>query len=226
MSKIETKKRIKSFLNFIDNQINSAVEELDRLADGHRVHLQKLVYTNLVDRFDTLVDDLIKINSRNEMVLEKALKPLQQPITEADLIRYLMDATDLSGVFDLKIEEGLRNTILRERHSKKLQFLLSALKPDEHLKKPRVKRATGEISDFEKIYDKSVPHSIPGYADYLYSRRNSLVHGAGESKFLKRDKEQINKLFEVKVTTSFRITYNAVPVAVRFYSDLAEMIMK
>ena len=86
MSKIETKKRIKSFLNFIDNQINSAVEELDRLADGHRVHLQKLVYTNLVDRFDTLVDDLIKINSRNEMVLEKALKPLQQPITEADLI--------------------------------------------------------------------------------------------------------------------------------------------
>jgi len=222
----KNKKRVKTFQKFIDNQILTAIEELDELEeDSRRVHLQKLVFTNLVDRFDTLVDDLIKMNGREERLLSEALKNLDQPVIESDLVRLLIDSENLDAVFDTKIEEGLRNTVLRQRHSKKLRILFETIKPDEDIRTPRVDPLSGTISDKKKVYDKTIPHGFIGYADFTYSRRNSLVHGAGTSNFLENDVKQIKNLYKTDIKKGFRITYKAVPAVANFYKSLTEIII-
>jgi len=223
-SEMGNKQRIRTFKNFVEKQILPAVNELTGLADARRVHLQKLVYTNLADRFDTLIDDLIKINGRQDSLLTQALKPFDQPMKESDLILLLMDAENLDSVFDAKIEEGLRNTVLRQRHSKKLRILFETVNPEEELRAPRVNRNTGNISDTEKIHDKKIPHGVLGFSDYLYSRRNSLVHGAGKSQFLKNDLLQMKKLYKVDMNKRFRISSNSVAVSAKFYSCIADIL--
>ncbi|PYJ64479.1 MAG: hypothetical protein DME76_19925 [Verrucomicrobia bacterium] len=42
---------IDALLAFLDTEVSSAVTELGRVVEGSRKHLQKLVYTNVVDRF-------------------------------------------------------------------------------------------------------------------------------------------------------------------------------
>ena len=224
MPNSNTKKRIITFQKFINDQILTAIDELNFLDDSQRVHLQKLVFTNLVDRFDTLVDDLLILNGRTDPLLEQALKQHDQPVYEHDLIRLLMDSDNLDAVFDKKIADGLRNSVMRQRHSKKIKFLCEALIPDEDLRTPRVNPLDGAISTSKKVYDKTIPHGILGYADFTYSRRNSLVHGAGTSNFLANDKIQIEKIYKTKVKDGFRITYKAVPAAAEFYLNFTNIL--
>ena len=224
MSNRKTKKRISTFQKFVNDQILTAVEELEYLEDSQRVHLQKLVFTNLVDRFDTLIDDLLILNGRTDPLLEQALKQLDQPIFERDLIRLLMNSENLDTVFDKKISDGLRNSVMRQRHSKKIKYLCDTLIPDEDLKTPRVNPLDGTISDSKKVYDKTIPHGILGYSDFTYSRRNSLVHGAGTSNFLSNDKVQIEKIYKTKVKAGFRVTYKAVPAIAEFYTSFTNIL--
>jgi hypothetical protein len=42
---------IDEFKQFVVSEVKNASQELEGLAEGSRPHLQKLVYTNLVDRF-------------------------------------------------------------------------------------------------------------------------------------------------------------------------------
>ena len=49
-------KPIDDFVAFLDREVNSAVTELTKVAEASRKHLQKLVYTNVVDRFDSTID--------------------------------------------------------------------------------------------------------------------------------------------------------------------------
>ena len=77
-----------------------ALEELQGLTDNRRVHLQKLVFTNLVNRFDTMVDQCILDNCRAEYLLNTALKPLTSQVTEADILTLFIKSNSIETVID------------------------------------------------------------------------------------------------------------------------------
>ncbi len=64
----------RDFKKYVEKQIAPSVEDIADLDDKSRKHVQKLVYTNLVDRFDVMVDHLILDNCRSEFVIE-AISP-------------------------------------------------------------------------------------------------------------------------------------------------------
>ena len=51
------------FISYIDKQILSSVSDIKSLEDKSRKHVQKLIYTNLVDRFDVMIDRSILDNA-------------------------------------------------------------------------------------------------------------------------------------------------------------------
>lgn len=218
--------RFDEFKKFVDGVILPATDDIEKLGDVHRKHVQKLVYTNLVDRFDAMIDGVILDNCRNEHLVEEAMKGLTQQINEADLIRFLMHGDTVQNVIDNRLKGILQNAVLRQRHSKKLAILFKVLSPKEECwNKPRVNIPDGQI--FEKVtpQNNTTPYSICGYADWLYSRRNSIVHGAGTSKFLENDLKQINTLFNCKSAKTFKIKLSSVKNAAKFYQDVVVLLL-
>ena len=200
-------------------------DDLERLETRNRKHVQKLVYTNVVDRFDYLIDKLLLDNCREELLISKAFAGNDQPIRESDLIKLLLETADLRTAVDLRLQEKLRFSALRLRHSRKLSLLLSLCDDVGDFKnKPRVNPSTGDIKSSFKIQIRTTPHSICGYADYLYSRRNAIVHGAGSTKFLERDREQIKKSYNVDLTKGFRISISSIRNAARYYKAVCLLI--
>jgi hypothetical protein len=126
----------------------------------------------------------------------------------------------------IKLQDTLRNTILRHRHSKKLEFLLKILTPLEGTNKiPRVNINTGEILDHITPQEPiTIPYSICGYADWLYIRRNAVVHGGGSPNLLKRDMEQIEKLYGCKPAKSVKLQIGSIENAATFYTAICEKI--
>jgi len=45
---------INDFRNFVEKKVEPGARDLENLDEKNRVHVQKLVFTNLVDRFDTM----------------------------------------------------------------------------------------------------------------------------------------------------------------------------
>ena len=217
---------ITDFKNFMEKEITPAANEIASLEDKSRKHIQKLVYTNLVDRFDTMVDRSILENCRNEGFADVALKNATAAVSEADLYRLLMKSDELQSILTERLQDGLRNTVLRTRHSLKLRQLIEVLIPnaDAHNAKPRVNISNGKIVVQFKQQNKKIPHSIVGYADWLYSRRNSIVHGAGTNKFLINDKRQIKKLWKIETTQTFKISVGSINTAIAFYTDVVSLL--
>jgi hypothetical protein len=183
---------IKDFQRFVNKEVLPAIADLGKLSEAQRIHVQKLVYTNLVDRFDTLVDTSILDNCREDFLVEEASKDLTGSITEADLVRLLMNAATLQDALNNKLKGALRNSVIRQRHSRKLETLFKVFLPEmKNLNKPRVNPATGKILGDFKPTNNQQPLSLCGYADWLYSRRNAVVHGGGGSKYLDNDKAQL-----------------------------------
>ena len=105
------------------------------------------VYTNLVDRFDAMVDEAILENCRKEHLVDEAMKGMTQPITEAEMLRLLMEGQSVQQAIDARLRDVLSIAVLRQRHSKKLATLFKVLKPEEECwNKPRVNIATGHSS--------------------------------------------------------------------------------
>ena len=186
---------------------------------------QKLVYTNIIDRFDTMIDSLIIENCREEGFIETSLANMSGTVTESDLVKILIHGENLQGALDLKLRNGLRNTILRERHSKKLSSVFKVFQPDINpVTDQRVNPPTGKIS--AKITPQKaikIPYSISGYADWLYSRRNGVVHGAGSS-FLKIDKARLKELYKYNCPSTFKMKIGATNNAVNFYLCIVEIL--
>ena len=217
--------QIKDFEKFLVKELVPGIDDLEKLADANRKHVQKLVYTNLVDRFDYLVDNLLLGNCREEFLVSKAFAQSDQPVKESDLINLLLDSADLQSAINTKLQNKLRLSVLRDRHSRKLYTLLNLCSEvGEFEKKPRVNPSTGEILDSFKIQVKAVPHSICGYADWLYSRRNAIVHGAGTSNFLAKDRKQIKKYYGIETTKGFKIPTSSIRTAVTFYTAVCAKI--
>lgn len=73
---------IKEFSRYLHKDIEAAYSELEKIDDRSRIHLQKLVYTNLVDRFDSMIDNFLLDNFNHPELIEEATRPLDRPITE------------------------------------------------------------------------------------------------------------------------------------------------
>ena len=216
---------INDFSTYVDKEILPATKELEKLDDKHRKHLQKLVYTNLVNRFDVMIDHSIIENGESDALLDRGLKPLDSTVSEADILRLLLKSESIQDVIRTRVEASLAATVLRERHSKKLSILFDAFSADREIwNHPRVNISTGAILEKRKVDNMRIPHSICGYADWLYSRRNSLVHGAGTSSFLENDKNQIKKHFKVTVGTKIMIKVGSITNTAKFYKNVCAML--
>ena len=213
------------FERFVSAEVKEAAKELDKLTEQSRKHLQKLTYTNLVDRFDVMIDKTIISNALHESLLDDCLKQLDAPITEANVLRLLMDARDINQVVEERVQSILRNGVLRNRHSLKLQKLFEIVGEKTNVsKKTRVNISTGKILQDFSPQNNKVPTSICGYADWLYSRRNSIVHGGGTGKMSDIDIKQLKKLYGAEVAATTRIKLNAITVASEFYLGIIKMI--
>ncbi|MDJ0821156.1 MAG: hypothetical protein QNJ09_04995 [Paracoccaceae bacterium] len=213
---------------FIKHEIQPAISDIEKLEDKSRKHIQKLVYTNLVDRFDTMVDTCLLENCREENLVEQALKSSTATVTEAELLKLLMRGDKIQDALTERLQDGLRNSVLRQRHSRKLQILFRTVTPESGADNPvpRVNISTGAIVERFKPQRKDVPHSIVGYADWLYSRRNSIVHGAGTNRFLENDRQQVKKLWRCELSKTFKISVGSIRVAVAFYREVTRLIME
>ncbi|WP_428515714.1 hypothetical protein [Roseovarius sp.] len=213
----------KMFESFLNKEIEPAIEEIAALKkDASRRHIQKLLYTNVVDRFDSMIDYCILENCEAEYFRGRALKVADSPITEAQLIEYLLHGDKLNDVLRDRLQEGLRTRLLRERHSAKVNHLVLATKPDEKwfFNELRVDPNKGKIHE-SKIanHNKKIPQSVIGYADWLYSRRNALVHG-GTNKFNATDRKYIKEKWKIDLSDSFTISLGSLRTALKFYSDV------
>jgi hypothetical protein len=218
---------VKAFESFVSKEIEPATKDLKKLDDASRKHVQRLVYTNLVDRFDSMIDHSLLDNCREDALVETATKKLNQPMTEADLLQLLLKGDQLQDALEEQLRSALRDSALRERHSRKLNRLLAMAAPDDECwSSPRVQVSSGKISGKVKVQGKSTPHSICGFADWLYSRRNIVVHGAGSTSFLANDREQLKKLFKVEPAQRIRLQLSSVFTAITFYRGVAELISR
>jgi len=156
------KEALKEFGDFVAGEIEPAITEIGGLAENSRKHLQKLVYTNLVDRFDSMIDRLILDNCRNDGLIEAAETDMKNQVTEAELIRLLMESANLESAIDTRFKASIRNTILRLRHSRKLLKLFQIFQPEQQSEKyPRVNVSTGKILEKIKPQQKfKCPYSI------------------------------------------------------------------
>lgn len=135
-----------NFRRYVERQIEPSVNDIANLEDDSRKHVQKLVYTNLVDRFDVLVDHLILDNCRSEFVMEAISPSLSDTVSESYLLALLMDAGNVQDAIDERLRVAIRNIILRKRHSQKLQFVLKIFDRIEYSKKkPQVQPGNGNI---------------------------------------------------------------------------------
>jgi hypothetical protein len=219
--------RIADFLRYLKKEVMPATKDLEKLKDANRKHVQKLIYTNLVDRFDATVDSTLLDNCRVESLAPEATKSMTQQITEADLLTLLMRSDNLQTAIDEKLRAALRNSVLRQRHSKKLSALCGALgMADTYRNQPRVNINTGVVLEKITPQIKTIPHSICGYADWLYCRRNAIVHGAGTNKLLPNDIEQLKKIYKCDPATTFRIKLNSISIAATFFEGVANLLLE
>lgn len=222
---------ITNFQKFNNGEINSAVEELDTLKEENRKHLQSLVYTNVVNRFDNLIDNLlIKFaidgeTNLHEIVLEKAN---DQQISAKEVYELLLSDEPKQAAYR-KIEDIARDNFLRLRHSKKLRLLLeSGFHVDSSLlDKPRVNANYGKIHvEVKPRSTVKVPRSIIGYADYLYCRRNSIVHGDGSGhRILKSDYAYLQKNFIKNPSKLVGLKLTSITSASTFYDYLCKFML-
>ncbi len=217
---------IQEFQRYICKEVEPAIKDLGNLDEKNRLHIQKLIYTNIVDRFDTMVDSLIIENCREEGFIEKSLADMSGAVTESELVKILIHGENLQGALDIKLKNGLRNTILRDRHSKKLTAVFNVFRTDINpVTDQKVNPPTGKIAS--KITPQKaikIPHSISGYADWLHCRRNSIVHGGGTNKFLANDRTQLKRLYKKEPAIQFSIKLSSIKVTVAFYKDVVELL--
>lgn len=214
-----------NFWEYVEKQIEPSVEDIKKLEDNSRKHVQKLIYTNLVDRFDVMVDHLILENCRSEFVIDAISPSLTETVNEAYLLQLLMNAETVQDAIDEKLKSAIRNSILRKRHSMKLQFLLKLFDRLEYsTKKPQVQPGNGNIAKSAKKTRVNIPHSVCGYADWLYSRRNAIVHGAGSSRYLNNDKVQLDKLYDYKCPNTLKLKIGAIKSSIKFYGCIYDII--
>lgn len=217
---------IKKFEEFTKSEINSALKELAKIkSESNRKHLQRLVYINLVNRFDSLVDALlltfsIKESEFNKKVLEGTK---EAPVFLKDIYEILL-SEDYKAAVEDRIKNTTRLNFLNQRHSNKLRVLLKECFEwkDNDLQRPRVFVNNGSIFlNITRLKPHKIPDTIIGYADWLYSRRNAIVHH-DKPEIMKGDVQFIEKRFDVELSSSISLKLSSIKSASKFYLDLVE----
>lgn len=114
--------------------------------------------------------------------------------------------------------------LLRGRHSSKVFKLFEVMGLDKNLySEPRVNISTGKILASFTAQNNKIPTAVCGYTDWLYSRRNSIVHGGGSARMLDNDVTQLEKLFKSKVAKT-RLSFSALGVTSVFYLGVIKLI--
>lgn len=215
----------KEFKKYVEKQIAPSVDDIKDLDEKSRKHVQKLIFTNLVDCFDAMVDHSILENCRSDLVIESISPSLTEVVSESYLLKLLMNADTVQDGIDERLKSAIRNTILRKRHSQKLQFLLKLFEKNEYTtQKPQVQVGNGNVVSEAKKTKTNIPHSVCGYADWIYSRRNAVVHGAGSSDYLDNDKVQLKKLYKYDCPNTYKLKIGSVSSTIKFYSCMVELL--
>jgi hypothetical protein len=218
------KKRIQEFDSYLNNEVSSAINELNKINESSRRHLQKLVYTNLVDRFDHFIDHLVLDNYLNQKLFDEALLKLTDPLTEGDLLKILVNSDKLDGHIEERLKGVLRNGVLRNRHSKKVSKAFEVFSVNDEYKKLKVNPSSGCILETYKQQNNKVPSTLFGFADWLYSRRNVVVHGGGSSKMLKNDLDQLKTHYACVATPTVKIKVGSISTAFEFYKGISKLL--
>ena len=205
---------------FCQDEILPAITEIEKLQDRQRIHIQKLVYTNVVDRFDHSIDTALLALVVHPNFQRSLLNEMREAVTSADLIKALL-APDVKELAIGQLQERARLSILRNRHAVKVQKVSELLlASDKEYKVPRVNVSTGHIIGKVKPHSK-IPTNIIGYADWLYIRRNAVVHGGGASRILSRDETHMKQTYGLtKMATTVKLSLGSIKNTVQFYSDL------
>ena len=114
--------------------------------------------------------------------------------------------------------------MLRERHSRKVKKVFEVLAPTENLIKPRVNINTGAIFESFKVQNKKIPSSILGCVDWLYSRRNAIVHGGGNVAMLQNDLKQLKDCFHCDAAKTVRLKIGSITNAVGFFRAIVKLL--
>jgi hypothetical protein len=216
---------IREFRKYVDNQITPSITEIAGLEDNSRKHVQKLVYTNIVDRFDVMVDVAILKNCRSEFIIDAISPSLTETVNEHYLLQLLMNTDNVQEAIDERLKAVIRNTILRKRHSQKLQFLLKLFDKLEYSTlKPQVQPGNGNIVLKANKTKVNIPHSVCGYADWLYSRRNAIVHGQASPRYLENDKKKLKEIYKYDCPKTINLKFGAISQTVRFYNCIVELL--
>jgi hypothetical protein len=216
------------FKKFTESEIYSALGELEKIkTESNRKHLQRLVYVNLVNRFDSLVDTLLLIFSVKESEFKnKVLNEIRgEPVFLSDVYEILLSENPKDAVEE-KVGNVVRLRFLNQRHSVKLRNLLQNCFDwkDTDLQRPRIFVNNGSIfNDVKKQKDNKIPDTVIGYADWLYSRRNALVHH-DKPEITKSDAEYIKKKFSVTLSPSISLKLSSIKSASRFYLDIVSRL--
>ena len=74
--------------------------------------------------------------------------------------------------------------------------------------------------------DPRIPLSIIGYADWLYCRRNGIVHGGGNRKLSDQDFDHLRSAYPgvKKLARRFLIKISSVKTVQKFYSDVSRLL--
>ena len=216
--------RLDEFSSFLEKEATSAIDELSKVAEKSRQHLQKLVYTNIVDRFDATIDHLLLENVTEEPLLSEALSQLKDNLSEGQILGLISKSESIGEVVKEKTENVLRNGVLRNRHSAKLRKLFEAFRITEDFALPRVNPSTAAIVKKHKPQNKSIPCSILGYSDWLYSRRNAIVHGGGSVSMLQNDIDQLKRLYKCDASKTVRLKIGSLTNTVKYYQNLILLI--
>lgn len=219
---------INEFNLFVKNEVGQSITELGKIkTETNRKHLQRLVYVNLVNRFDSLVDDLLLQFSIIDGELRNSIlsKVKEEPAFLKDLFE-ILSSENPREVVQNRIENIARVEILRMRHSTKLRTLLKSCFEwqDTDLDRPRVNINNGEILKGVHQNQKKIPTCVIGYADWLYSRRNSFVHG-NKPQLLKSDTLFISRRFHVSPASMISLKLSSINSASKFYLNICKKII-
>lgn len=207
------------FLVFCSSIIEPAIAELGHINDeNNRRILQKLVYVHLVDKFDLLIDRLLVWSSTNSPTTRTyLLKEFHNVPVDKQILYDLLLKGDLARE---TIEAELRDAskeLKRDAHVRKVQLVCDSVNwtnirvplvyPEGKLALTNIRKATG------------YPNSILGYADYLYARRNGVVHGDG-IRYLPEQHERLKREYNTGgLPMEFKISLATVKNASQFYSS-------
>jgi hypothetical protein len=220
---------VKKFEKFAKIEISAAIKELDGIdIEANRKHLQGLVYVNIVNRFDSLIDSLLlKFSVQDGPFKQKVLNETkEEAVFLKDVYDILLSDNPKSAV-EQRVEGVTRARFLSLRHSAKLRILLASCFhwSDSDLDKPRVFTNNGSVfSETKRLKPYKVPDSVIGYSDWLYSRRNALVHG-DTKKLADKDTLIMVKKFGVKPATSISLKISSIKSAARFYTDISKSFL-